>query len=272
MKTAKIGVVFLASVMAFAAIGASLAHWEETLTISGVMTTDDIDPKFECQRSNDPWDLDGQNGRDLSLDPVDCGYWDGGSWQSDQTPERRDKDVGYMNCVVVNEGKGINIIIGDAYPCYYSHAFWCVTNYGSCPVLIHSVQLTKVSIQTDQDDDNTYTEITLDSPVNLLADTTYYVDYIQDSNTGEWSVVVDPEVNNPGDYDYSIMPTGQFGIDTQLDPHIWGTGTGHMQDPTQYEDELEQDMCIHFENGCRQSFKYDFHIDLVFYNWPEYLD
>jgi len=267
MKAAKLGAVFLVAVMALAGIGAAYAHWEETLTISGVMTTDDIDPVFECQESNDPSDTDGSPGRDLSLDPTSCGTWTDGTWDG----TRREKDVGYMNCVVVNEGKGVNIVIGDAYPCYYSHAYWCVTNYGSCPVLIHSVQLKKVSIQTDPDDENTYTEITLDNPIDLVADTTYYIDYIYDDAADSWSVVVDTGVNNPEDYDYSIMPTGQFALDTQLDPHSWGTGNGHMEFPDQYEDELEQDMCVHFENGCRQSFKYDFEIDLVFYNWPEYV-
>ena len=56
MKTAKIGAIFLAAIMAFTAIGAAYAHWEQTIYVYGVMETDNIDVYFneDCLYSNDP--------------------------------------------------------------------------------------------------------------------------------------------------------------------------------------------------------------------------
>ncbi len=267
MKTAKIGVVFLVSVMAFAAIGASLAHWEETLTISGVMTTDDIDPVFECDQSNDPFGS-AAGARVQSLDPTACGTWNGGQWSGD----RRDKDVGWMETFIPAGGKSIEITVGDAYPCFYSHAYWCTKNYGSCPVLIHSIKLTELSIDpTPEDDEDSNVVIPVD--VDMTTGHTYYVDYWQRASDDAWraNVVVDDDANAEK-YDFSLTPTGEWG-EAQLDPISWqqqGSVSTHMEDTDAYTPQLDHDLCIHFENGCRQSFKYDFKIDMTFYNWPEY--
>ena len=98
------------------------------------------------------------------------------------------------------------------------------------------------------------------------------MDWFVDGN-GNWQV--NTYVGTPGDpqnYDFMMHPTGQLVIDTQLDPWIWGqesTEEDHMETPGNYEGELEQDLCIHFENGCRQKYVYDFTIELCFWNWPE---
>jgi len=256
---AKIGAIFLVSVMAFAAIGAAYAHWEETLTITGEMTTDDIDPRFYCADTNDP-DEPG------SYDPTDCGDWVEGIWEG----SRRAKNVGWMECDESADKKSIIIEIGDAYPCYYSHAYWCVENYGSCPVLIHAIKLTELSINPTPDVPEGNVELPVD--VELELGHTYYVDFIEKEG-GTWKVkVVADDAANAHKYDFSLMPTGDWGIDIQLDPQDWESGDGRI-DPNSgevYTDELKQDLCIHFENGCRQSYKYDFEIGMTFYNWPEY--
>ena len=98
---AKIGAIFLVSVMAFAAIGAAYAHWEETLTITGVMETDDIDPYFHCIESND---VD-------NWDPNECGTWHlVNGWQG----LRRDKDVGSCTVQMGATTNEMEIDIDDA--------------------------------------------------------------------------------------------------------------------------------------------------------------
>ena len=169
-----------------------------------------------------------------------------------------------MTANAAPDAKSIDITIGDAYPCYYSHAFWCVENYGSCPVLIHSVKLTKVSEAGN----------VVDVDIDLVADGTIYYVKVWEKSEGVWKAKVDTNVANPEAYDFSIMPTGDMTIDTQLDPNCWESGAGRI-DPNSgevYDDELEQDLCIHFENGCEQSTTYDFTIELCFFNWPEYFD
>jgi len=263
MMKAKIGAIFLISVLMFAGIGVAYAHWEETLTISGQMHTDDIDPVFECPESNDP-------GLTKSLDPTDCGTWtfNPNIWHGTQypnAPERRTKDVGSCDVIVTNEGKGLLIDINDAYPCYYSHVMYCLKNYGSCPVLVHSIMLTEIS-----EGDNV---IVLSNPVSLAPYTTYYVK-IWTTATGAVRHLVTDAPDDPAKFDFSMMVTGEdLAIDTQLDPWDWGHGTP-LPDPTDHTDEpyvdtLYGDLCVHFENGCSQDEDYDFKIDLVFYNWPE---
>jgi len=264
MKTAKLGAIFLVAIMAFTGIGAAYAHWEQTLTIGGVMKTDNIDPKFECDKSNDdPQDT----ALATRLDPNQCGTWSvgGGSWTGSGV-ERRNKDVGSMDTHIEADGKTITITIGDAYPCYYSHAYWCTKNYGSVPVKIHSLKLTQLSI--DETPATPEGNIVKAVDVTLTSGTPVYVDWYIDGS-GNWQVytfVGTP--TNPQDYDFMITPTGTFTIGAQLDPYAWNSNPGqHMA--SGYTNQLDHDLCIHFENGCRQLYKYDFTIGLCFYNWPE---
>lgn len=97
---------------------------------------------------------------DDRLDHTACGSWDD-IWHGD----RRDKDVGWMTVTTSPDNKKVTITIRDAYPCYYSHAFWYVNNYGSCPVQVYGYQLTKVSEAGH--------EVTVN--VDLLAGHIYYV-------------------------------------------------------------------------------------------------
>lgn len=255
MKTAKLGAIFLVAIMSLTALGAAYAHWEETLTISGTMTTDDIDPKFECEKTNDPSQSDADPERDRSLDPTECGYWDrDGIWQPGT---RRVKDVGYTNALIPADGKSIVITVGDAYPCYYGNVYWCTKNHGSCPVLIHSLKLTEVSKRGHKFPVN----------VDLVAGTTYYVNFARVA--GVWTAFVNQSVPDPQNYHFSITPSGESAIDTQLDPVDWsGNPSEHMTGI--YNGQLDHDLCIHFENGCWESTTYDFTIELCFYNWPHY--
>jgi len=252
MKTAKIGVVFLVSVMAFAAIGASLAHWEETLTITGEMTTDDIYPYFHCIESNDVdnWDPDG------------CGCWDPtNGWQGD----RRDKDVGSCTVQMGETTNEMEIDIKDAYPCYYVHPKFCISNAGSCPVLIHGLKLTEVSIKKPGWSGPVKIPVNHDLS-GALDDIWSFVDIYE--KDGKWKAKIRQDVAHPEKFDFSLKLTGDLNIDTQLDPIDWVGTTNHVANPVT---ELDGDICIHFENGCEESTTYDFVIELVFYNWPHYV-
>jgi len=252
MKPAKIGAIFLVAVMSMAAIGAGYAHWQETLTISGVMTTDDIYPYFYTAKSNDPL-------ADNGLDPTDCGQWFFGDngWSWDGIP--RDKNVGSCDVLKGQTDKELIINIADAYPCYYAHPMFIIKNKGSCPVLLHTIQLLKVSYKG--------IPFVLDDPVDLVPNQWWGVS-IKINEGVATSVDIHQPVDNAAD-DFSLKLTGNgMIINKQVDPESWGDGTGHM-DTALYCDELQGDICIHFENGCRQDVEYDFTLGMVFYNWPE---
>jgi len=268
---AKIGAIFLVSVMAFAAIGAAYAHWEETIYIDGIMKTDNIDVYFEegCMKTNDePYDPTyGTPPFELRADPNSCGDWDeNGDWHGDAdvTPERRDKDVGWCDLELGKNDNYLKVLIGDAYPCYYAHPRFCIKNRGSCPVQVQGVQLLEVSEGNHK--------VTLDRPITLEVCTTWYIKvYKDDSGTDPvWKAVVKKNVNNPDDYDFSIHLTGKdMTPGTQLDPITWDSEETWHIDCEKYVGELYGDLCIHFENGCEQLTKYDFKIGITFYNWPE---
>ncbi len=252
---AKIGVFFIVAVISFAAIGASVAHWEETLTISGVMTTDDIDPYFYSALSND----DPDSSLDFQLDPDECGYYGPMGWEG----ERRDKNVG--SCDVSYDDYNLNIDIKDAYPCYYAHPNFQIRNRGSAPVLVHAIQLLKVSYGGD--------DIPV-GPIDIMPGQVWGVN-IWTNTDGKLRANVHQDVDNKNDH-FSFMLTGDdLIINKQLDPESWrqeGTIADHMENPSEYTDMLFGDLCIHFENGCEQSVEYDLEIGINFYNWPEYVD
>jgi len=251
---AKIGAIFLVSVMSMAAIGAGYAHWQETLTISGVMTTDDIYPYFAEAISNDPVE-------ENNMDPAECGEWiygdNGWCWDGVQ----RDKNVGYYNVGIHNDDQSLGIKMADAYPCYYAHPMFIIKNKGSCPVLIHSIRLIELSFEG--------TSIPLQNPIDLEPNQVWGIRIDHPEGATPTADVHQPVVN--ADDDFSIMLTGsEMIINKQLDPESWKDGTGHMANPSDYCDEIQGDLCIHFENGCEQDVVYDLKIDLVFYNWPEF--
>jgi len=257
---AKIGAIFLVSVMAFAAIGAAYAHWEETLTITGEMRTDDINPFFECPQTNDPNDP-------LTLDPTDCGDWvyvqvDGGIGHWEWQGQRRAKDVGYCNVNVdPADDNHLEISIGDAYPCYYAHPFFCIKNSGSAPVQVYGIKLVEVSYKNETVDEHI--------PVNkIMAVDDQFGIQIYQTAAGVWKARFHDDVNNALD-DFSLKLTGQdMAVGTQLDPMDWADDyQDHTTEP--YVDTLYGDLCIHMENGCEQDTTYDFVIEIVFWNWPE---
>jgi hypothetical protein len=266
MKTAKIGAIFLVSVMAFAAIGASLAHWEETIYVKGDIMTDNIDVYFDwrCTFTNDPFE--GEWGQIADADG--CGEWvfvkgEGYQWRG----ERRGKNVGYCDVFPGNDDNELTIEIRDAYPCYYAHPLFCIKNRGSCPVQVYGVQLLEVS--------EGKRKIAVDPPMTLVPCHVYYIEVFKDENK-EWTYRIvrddDDPKPDPDEFDFSLHLTGdQWAQGTQLDPDYWSGGDEPPHVPCGQEIvyAIYGDLCIHMENSCEQLQHYDFKIGITFFNWPE---
>jgi hypothetical protein len=275
MKQVKFGAIFMVAVMGLAAVGVSYAHWEETLLIEGIMYTDDIDPAFYFALSNDPCE-------DFFIgDPWECGVWDEGSrtlqgWHG----ARKVKNVGCTDVHILPDPDTrepdhvLRIIVNDSYPCYYTHPYFEIVNYGSVPVNLYSFKLTELSFDPDLTDQAG--PWIWPKNVDLMqAGWKYYVRWYQDANN-VWRARVATNVSNPDNWDFSIERTDSYEMGTQLDPWRWGHDIGDGQldpskhiDPANYTDKLYGDLCIHFLNVCEQLAMYDFKLELVFWNWPE---
>ena len=55
MKTAKLGALFLISVLALAGIGVGYAHWTDTINITGTVNTGSVSWEFECTSGTWGW-------------------------------------------------------------------------------------------------------------------------------------------------------------------------------------------------------------------------
>lgn len=279
---AKIGAIFLVSVMALTAVGAAYAHWQDVLVIEGDITMDDMDVYFDCWSSNDPW---GSGSTQIqSLDPKGCGFWDDGTWFWDNdpyTPDRRTKDIASIDIdkdPEFNDKYHLKITVEDAYPCYYGNVEWCIYNSGSVPALLQhdGMLLTHVSIDEDPEDGTDPVVIALNPPVSLNPTSSYSVAYSKPAG-GSWTaiVVADVPAANLKDYDYTLTPSGfDLDVNTQLDPDYWTDGDKliHLGPDETYLGIIEQDLCIHFENNCREDYGYDFTISMTWYNWPHYVE
>jgi hypothetical protein len=274
MRQIKFGAIFMISIMGLAAIGVGYAHWEETIYVEGIMHTDDIDPAFYFAISNDPCESG------FMPDPWECGVWDKDAEDIDNWHgARKAKNVGCTDVEILPDPNTdepdhlLHIVIKDAYPCYYTHPYFEIVNYGSVPVNLYSYKLTELSF--DPDDEGPINPVEITKNIDLMeAGTIYYVRWFQDAND-EWQAQVRQDVTNPDNWDFSIERTDDYEMGKQLDPWRWGH-TGDTQiDPSDhipeedYVDLLYGDLCIHFLNGCEQLAMYDFNLELVFWNWPE---
>ena len=107
----RMGLLFLALVIALGGIGVGYAMWDKTLYIDGTVNTGEVNAEFTAA-----------SGNDTGIDP---GY---------------DKDVG--NCSVVIDEKDaqlLHITINNGYPCYTCVITYTVTNTGTIPVKVQSL-------------------------------------------------------------------------------------------------------------------------------------
>jgi hypothetical protein len=269
MKPTRIGPLFMISIMVLATVGVSYAHWEETLYVSGIMYTDDIHPFFRNPISNDPCVEP-----ELWLDPWEWGEWPYPSVNPDDwIGDRKNKDVGCTEIIIQpdSEDTELGITVWDAYPCYFSHVYWEIVNDGSVPVNLVSYKLVNLSLVVDLDgDQDPDVDIVIPKNRDLVIGTEYYIKW-NDAGDSVW--IHEGVPNNPDNFDFAIMPTGDFALGDQLDPNYWeNDGLPHFAPGTDGHYVFHADLGIHFLNGCWQNATYDFDLEMVFYNWPELCD
>lgn len=125
MKKAKF--VALALVLAFALLGAGYAAWTDHLEVNGTVTTGDIDVKFTKAESSDPGE---------TVDPASLEF-----------EEEHQKHVGATEVEISEDGKELIVTVSNAYPGYFAHIDFEVTNNGSVPVRLQSKDI----IVSDED-------------------------------------------------------------------------------------------------------------------------
>ena len=110
----RIGLICLALVLALGAMGVGLAQWTETLTISGVVCTGELDVDYTN---------------------VNCSDNEGA------------EDVATCSVTVsgADDSEVLTITIDNGYPCYTCTVDFDVINAGTIPVNLGGVQLTGVN-------------------------------------------------------------------------------------------------------------------------------
>ena len=135
-RLGKVGVLFLALVLALGGIGAAFAAWTDTLTISGTVSTGSLcmgflypEKDIEIKDQGPDWTCD--TGTLFNVRPVPEG-----------------KDVGNTTLISVEDTDGdgckdtMTLLMNDVYPSYYNHIdFWLIAG-GTIPQIIHSVDFT----------------------------------------------------------------------------------------------------------------------------------
>jgi len=254
----KIATLCLVLVLVLGATGVGFAKWSETLKIEGVVETGEVDVQLS-QCTNDPGP-DGIGTGDVysgSFDPKEMGSWmyAPGTCTSEWTGERYDKNVGSINCVLVEDearktdpnDDGPNVIqvtITNAYPSYYGNLAFDIENIGTVPVKVESIQLLEVS--------EGEMTIQLEPIVDLIACETWFVSIDEEAGT----CLVDNEVDNPDDYEFSI--------------HLSTIEVGTQIDPTPENDQvIYGDICVHVEQAAEELETYDFQVAIVCSQWNE---
>ena len=115
MKTAKLGALFMVSLMALAGVGASYAVWSDQVVINATATTGDLEYKI-----TDFWVLD-----QTTIGGQNLGIWTGqGDWgQSDS----------------------ITVTVAPTYPGWEAICRLTVKNTGNLPLTLYSIKMTYVS-------------------------------------------------------------------------------------------------------------------------------
>jgi predicted ribosomally synthesized peptide with SipW-like signal peptide len=114
-KTLPIGIIVMTLMIALAGLGVGYASWTEQLTAGGSIQTGSIDVKME----------DVEIGED---DPL---------------------EVGRCEYELTGDEKGINLIIQNAYPGYRCKPKFYLTNHGTVPAKVMSVNITNSSGEFD---------------------------------------------------------------------------------------------------------------------------
>ncbi|MBE3137081.1 MAG: hypothetical protein IMZ43_06800 [Thermoplasmata archaeon] len=101
MKTAKLGAMFLVSLMAIAGVGASYAYWAETITMSGTVNTGSF---------NIEWSL--------------------GAIGDTETPGN---DFSHVEAVISGDGNTLTVTVVNGYQCIEYYVNFDIHNAGTVP-------------------------------------------------------------------------------------------------------------------------------------------
>lgn len=140
MKTAKIGTIFLISILALAGIGVGYAAWTDTITVSGTVNTGNVDIDIEYLSSTYVWkDVSEHSMQVIHVvkDTLGAVMWKDNDWVPDY-----DEDILVASAETTYAGDDqITVTINNIFPldnkCYIADVF---LHYdGSIPVKINNI-------------------------------------------------------------------------------------------------------------------------------------
>ncbi len=123
MKTAKLGAIFLMSVLALAGTGAGYALWSDTLSIDGTVNTGSIGAVFEEGWAEDTDDFE-------YTDPLE-------------------KDYSWIECIVSLDGQTLTVTVYNAYPCIDYYNYFYVHNTGTIPIHVGNFEILTDTLPAD---------------------------------------------------------------------------------------------------------------------------
>lgn len=234
----KIAIVFLVLVLVLGSLGIGYAMWSKTLTITGTVTTGTVDAEFTAAFTDDDGTVDnaaydGTDGADVG-DPDASGY----------NVSRKDKDVGSSSAAVGADLQTASITVENAYPCYYTTAFFSIHNSGTIPI--------KVQVWEEHCDVDHW--VSFDSGVTWEfrpASTWYPVEPCIPKHIIFADATADPDLF----------------VDPDLTVHITTLEIGTQIDPS---DTVWCDVDIHVEQGADQLATYTFNERVQLVQWNEY--
>lgn len=142
----KIGLLCLALVLALGTLGVGYAAWTDTIYIEGTVTTGSLCWEFAtCTLLDD--DKPVNYGGDYPTDDPDFTCHDGFTWD----PElgyfwELDKNVGWGEQEISDDGKTLTVTLHNAYPCYFNRLTFYVHNCGTVPLKIDHIVINELKI------------------------------------------------------------------------------------------------------------------------------
>ena len=235
----KVGILALALIVALGSLGVAYAMWDTTLAveatvltgevnagITGAFTDDDGTPNVD---TIDPGDDGGGTlydrwGLDSSNDPL----------ASEPVPPRGDKDVGRSTATFDPAGDPYvaTVVIENGYPCYYSTAYFEITNTGTIPVKIQAVmEHLNVDHWVSWDGGSTWTFIVASTRYPVVPGTAKWIDFDAAGDVREadlsvhvtgivFGTQIDPGESVLMDLDFHVMQGAGQGVTYVLDEEI----------------------------------------------------
>jgi len=140
----KIGLISLALVLALGALGVGFAAWTDTITISGTVTTGEVDWEIgTCSLLDDDEPVDPGGDADTTTPDYTCD--DGFPWNEEKTNFywELDKNVGWGEQEILANADGerhlMKVTLHNAYPSYFNSLSFYPRNTGTVPIKIDHV-------------------------------------------------------------------------------------------------------------------------------------